>query len=354
MQNKITYTSILLLLLLVIGCTDEKAQQSESTYIPWVTTVSAVAVNENVLSLSGIVKARYESPLAFQVGGRILNRKVDAGSTVDAGEVLFTIDPRDLDAELRVIKAQVTSARTSLTTVSSELERYQSLYADKHLGKQALDRATLAKQEAKSRLNSALANFERTKNARGYAKLTAPSTGVILDVFAEPGQVVSSGYTVAILAQNKSREIEVSLPTKFQAPQVGKVLLHNGQHAAIQLREISGSADKISRSWRARYRLTNTSNNTTALALGSIVKVDLVKLITKKNILSVPLSALDERGKGPRIWIFKAGKAIPVPINILSLEHDIAKIQGDISLNDHIISLGTHLLIPNMAVRELN
>lgn len=358
MQNKITYTSMSLLLLLIFGCTDEKVQETESAYIPWVTTVSALAVNENTLSLSGIVKARYESPLAFQIGGRILSRKVDAGANVDAGDVLFTIDPRDLDAELRAIKAQVSSATTSLTTVSSELARYQSLYAEKHLGKQALDRAILAEQEAKSRLNSALANFERTKNARGYAKLTAPSTGVILDVFAEPGQVVSSGYTVAILAQNKnnkSHEIEVSLPTKFQAPQVGTVLLHNGQHAEIQLREISGTADKISRSWRARYRLTNTNNTTTTvLALGSIVKVNLVKPMTKQNILSVPLSALDERGKGPRIWVFKAGKAIPVPINVLSLEHDIAKIQGDISLNDHIISLGTHLLIPNMAVRELN
>jgi len=351
MPKKTTYTFVLFLLFMVVGCTDEKIKESESPYIPWVKTVSAVAVNENILSLSGIVKARYESPLAFQVGGRILSREVDAGANVEVGEVVFTIDPRDLDEELRVTKAQVTSAKSSLTTAASELKRYQSLYVEKYIGKQELERVKLAKQEAISRFDSALANLERAKNARGYAKLTAPSAGVILDTFAEPGQVVPSGYTVAILAQNKGREIEVSLPEKFQAPQVGEVLLNNGQHGAIELREISGAADKVSRSWRARYRLTN---NTIALALGSIVKVDLAKIVTNKNILSVPLSALDERGKGPRVWIFKAGQAIPVPINILSLNNEIAKIQGNVSLNDRVIALGTHLLIPNMAVRELH
>jgi len=350
MHKKTFYISALLLLFIVAGCTDEKAQKSEPPYIPWVKTVSAVAVNENILSLSGIVKARYESPLAFQVGGRILSREVDAGANVEVGEVVFTIDPRDLEEELRVTKAQVTSAKSSLTTAASELKRYQSLYSEKYVGKQELERVKLAKQEAISRFDTALANLERAKNARSYTQLTAPSAGVILDTFAEPGQVVPLGYTVAILAQNKGREIEVSLPEKFQAPQVGEVLLNNGQHEAIELREISGAADNVSRSWRARYRLIQ---NTIELALGSIVKVDLAKIITNENILSVPLSALDERGKGPRIWIFKAGKAIPVPINIVSLENEIAKIQGDVSLNDRVIALGTHLLIPNMAVREL-
>ncbi len=350
MHKKTFYISTLLLLFIVAGCTDEKARKSDPPYIPWVKTVSAVAVNENILSLSGIVKARYESPLAFQVGGRILSREVDAGANVEVGEVVFTIDPRDLDEELRVTKAQVTSAKSSLTTAASELKRYQSLYVEKYIGKQELERVKLAKQEAISRFDTALANLERAKNARSYTQLTAPSAGVILDTFAEPGQVVPLGYTVAILAQNKGREIEVSLPEKFQAPQVGEVLLNNGQHAAIELREISGAADKVSRSWRARYRLIQS---TVELALGSIVKVDLTKVITNENILSVPLSALDERGKGPRVWIFKAGKAIPVPINIVSLENEIAKIQGDVSLNDRVIALGTHLLIPNMAVREL-
>ena len=45
---------------------------------------------------SGEVRGRFESQLAFQVGGKVTKRFIELGSTVRAGEALMQIDPKDL------------------------------------------------------------------------------------------------------------------------------------------------------------------------------------------------------------------------------------------------------------------
>ncbi|HNR00395.1 MAG TPA: biotin/lipoyl-binding protein, partial [Trueperaceae bacterium] len=66
--------------------------------------------------LSGIVRARIEAPLAFQVGGRIIARRVDAGQAVSAGQVLFELDPADLEQAVRAAEADAAAAETAWRT----------------------------------------------------------------------------------------------------------------------------------------------------------------------------------------------------------------------------------------------
>jgi len=46
-------------------------------------------------TFTGIVKARYESDLAFRVGGKVLARLIDVGATVRAGQPIARLDPAD-------------------------------------------------------------------------------------------------------------------------------------------------------------------------------------------------------------------------------------------------------------------
>ena len=71
------------------------------------------------------------------------------------------------------------------------------------------------------------------------------------------------------------------------------------------------------------------------------------------NTLEVPLGALDERGKGPHVWLIKEGKAQPMPVVVTLLSSETARIKAEIPANTSLIVLGTHLLKPGMAVREL-
>ncbi|MFK5947843.1 MAG: hypothetical protein QM500_03600, partial [Methylococcales bacterium] len=89
------------------------------------------------------------------------------------------------------------------------------------------------------------------------------------------------------------------------------------------------------------------------LELGSVVDIKLLKSNTNTRVLSVPLGALDERGDGSIVWVINNGKATPISINVLSLSSETAKIQGDLKVGEPVISLGTHLLLLNMPVKEL-
>ena len=82
-------TSLLLvcgLLLLLAGC---GAQQEAAKRPPLVkTTVLGASDGAQADTYAGTVRGRYETHLAFQVGGQILARNVDVGSRVQAGDVL--------------------------------------------------------------------------------------------------------------------------------------------------------------------------------------------------------------------------------------------------------------------------
>jgi hypothetical protein len=67
------------------------------------------------------------------------------------------------------------------------------------------------------------------------------------------------------------------------------------------------------------------------------------------DVVSVPLTALDERSGGARIWRIKEGKASSVPVKV---ETENARVKTDLAAGEKVIAFGTHLLNEGMEVRE--
>ena len=67
----------------------------------------------------------------------------------------------------------------------------------------------------------------------------------------------------------------------------------------------------------------------------------------------LPLGALNERGEGPRVWRVKDGAVSQVPVTLLATDGDTVRVRGALAADDRVVALGTHLLVDNMAVREL-
>ncbi len=344
------------------ACTGREAPVGKTEAAPWVRTVIVQGGGSSALVTSGTVRARVEIPLAFQVGGRILARRVDAGQTVAAGRVLFELDPRDLQEAARAAEAEHAAARAERDTTATELARQKQLLAQGFIGQQALDRSQLAARGAEARLVSAAARLRQANNASDYALVRARGPGVVTDVSGEPGQVVSAGQTLGTFAAQGEREIEVFLPDGRGAPKAGAVLLADGSMLPLRLREVAGSADPSSRTWRARYTVTSPTAGTAAvaadhdaLALGSVARVRLDGTASAAGAatpITVPVGAIDERGAGPRIWRVIDGKATPMPVRLLTIDLEAARIAADLPAGTRVVAVGTHLLEPGMAVRE--
>jgi RND family efflux transporter MFP subunit len=317
---------------------------------PWVKTVAISPADGAALSLSGTVRARVESPLAFQVGGRIALRRVDSGQTVQAGQVLFELDKRDLDAGLQAAQADAAAAEAAWAIAESEWRRNQQLNQQNFISTQALDRSKLALREAQTRRDAAAARLRQSGNTQGYGWLRAPAAGVLMEVTGQAGQVVAAGQTVAVLAQQGERELEVFLPENATPPRQGQALLPSGP-VPIQLRETAGSVDPQGRTRRARYTLPGSVNQVT---LGALLRAEFsAQTPNSTTTWTVPIGAIDERGQGARVWLFVNGTAQAQAVEVVSLDGDQARIRAVLPANSRVVALGTHLLQDGMAVREL-
>nr|BBJ04124.1 secretion protein HlyD [Marinobacter nauticus] len=338
-------------LLILSGCQQSSESHSEArASIPWVKTVVLKAADPTTRRFSGTLRSRHEVPQAFQISGRIQQRFIDAGQRVKKGDLLFKLDTRDLVATAEEAAAELKRSQTALAIATNELRRQQQLAGRQFVSEQTLQRLELAEREARSKVETASARHQQAQNALGYAELKAANAGVVIEVIVEPGQVVSAGQTLAILAEDQSLEVEVFLPEGSSPPKDGYLPLSNGEQLAMNLREIAGAADPRSRSWRARYRLEGPYPP--SLTLGSVVSV---RLTPKQTTAShrVPLGALDERGQTPQVWVVSDGTVNPLAVEVIDLGEEFAQIKADIRAETKIVALGTHLLIPGMAVREL-
>ena len=343
-------TAILLILAALSGCKDT-VTTSQATEPPFVKTIQVSASQGAVLGLSGTVRAQIESPLSFQVNGRITDRAVDAGHQVQAEDLLFELDKRDLLASVRAAEADLAAATSALAIAESDLERHQQLLGKGFVSQQALDRAELSLREAFSRRDVAITRLNQAQNALGYGELRAPASGILIDVTGEVGQVVAAGQPVAVLAHAGDREVEVFFPAGVSPPKTGEVVL-GLERIPLKLREKAGAVDAQGRTLRARYTIGSAADQ---FMLGSVVRTffTVSEGNAEQTDFTVPLAAISERGEGARVWVFNNGRTHSVAVTILSIEGETARIRGPLAVGDQIVALGTHLLTENMEVRAL-
>ena len=107
-----SHSSVMILLaaaaLTAAGCGSESAKEPPP---PLVRTMTAGNAAASEAGYTGTVRGRYETQLAFQVGGQILARNVSAGARVRAGDVLMVIDARDVQQQANAAGAGTAAAR---------------------------------------------------------------------------------------------------------------------------------------------------------------------------------------------------------------------------------------------------
>ncbi|OUS27801.1 hypothetical protein A9Q99_13950 [Gammaproteobacteria bacterium 45_16_T64] len=335
---------------LLAGCDQQGSSADKEVRAPYVRMATLKSADENTLMLSGIVQARHETPIAFQVDGRIIKRHADAGQSVAQGQTLFNMDQRDLKQSVQAAKANVLAAEAAVATAQADAARMKAMQAENLVSVRALDRSTLKVREAITRKDATKAKYAQALNGLSYTQLTAPVAGVLLEVTGEAGQVVQAGQSVAVLAHDGEREVELFFPDLIRPPQFGSLLYTPGRLVDLTLREVSGAVDPESRTWRARYSVLQEGQR---LALGSVVRAKFIIPGDDVQTFVIPITALDERGQGAVLWRVINGEAQAINIKVVSITAESAKVQGNLKIGEKVIALGTHLLMPNMAVKAL-
>lgn len=298
---------------------------------------------------SGIVRARRETRITSEVPARILQRHVTAGQAVRQGQTLFTLDADDLDRSLDVARAELNAAQAERDVSEADLQRWEQLATRQAASAQSLDQARRAHRASVARVEAATAQVKLAQTRQHRSVIRAPFDGVILEVHAEEGQIAQLQEPLAMLAAEGEREVEVYLPDAVAAPREAVIHVAGISPLRGTLVESGGALDAFSKTRRTRYRVPEVL----PLALGSVVSVQLALPVSIPHLRRVPAGAIDERGGGPQVWTMVAGKATPVPVQLVSLWGDSAVISADLAPGTRVITLGTHLLSEGMAVQEL-
>ncbi|MBB3211829.1 RND family efflux transporter MFP subunit [Herbaspirillum sp. Sphag1AN] len=320
--------------------------------VKMVAVVSAAPLTQ---SFTGIIGSRVQSDLGFRVSGKVLQRLVDTGESVKRGQLLVRIDPIDLGLEANARTEAVAAARAHAKQAIADEVRYRDLVAAGAVSASAYDQIKATADSAKAELNAAQAQADVARNATNYTELMADSDGVVVETLAEPGQVVSAGQVVVRLAHAGPREAVIQLPETLR-PTIGSQATATlyGQDKAdnsAKLRQLSDAADRLTRTYEARYVLNSTLANA---PLGATVTVTLAdKRTGNATGVQVPSSAVFDAGKESGVWVLNGSPAKVSwrPVHVLNITDEAARVDGNLQTGEQIVALGAHLLHEGELVR---
>lgn len=319
---------------------------------PIVRTVTAAGVTGSERSFTGIVGARVQSNLGFRVPGKIVERLVNVGQQVKAGQPLMRIDETDLRLALTSKRQAVAAARATVVKLDADEQRYAKLMTSGWVPRQRYEQAKAALDTAEAQLAAAEAEARVAENEATYSILMANADGTVVETLGEPGQVVSAGQTVVRIAEAGPREAVVALPETIR-PAIGSVAEasvygSDGRHFTAHLRQLSDSADSQTRTYEARYVLDGEA---AAAPLGATVTIRLARQASQAE-LQVPLAAVLDDGRKTGVWILdRASSTVHFrPVKLVRVTGETAVISG-LTSADQIVSLGAHLLQEGARVR---
>jgi membrane fusion protein (multidrug efflux system) len=149
-------------------------------------------------TLPGRVTASATAQVRPQVGGIILSVVVQEGQPVEAGDLLFTIDDKNYQAEVVAAQASLASANAQLPSAESKVSRYETLAASGGVTQTDLEIARVELAQAQASVQSAEAQVQLKQISLEQTKVTAPISGVLGSVNAEVGSLVTAGQADAL------------------------------------------------------------------------------------------------------------------------------------------------------------
>ncbi|MEG3192414.1 efflux RND transporter periplasmic adaptor subunit [Lysobacter sp. D1-1-M9] len=300
-------------------------------------------------SFAGDVRAREESPLSFRVGGNLVERRVDVGDRVAAGDLLAVLEAGDFQAQARASRAQLEAAEAELARARADQARFAQLAEEQLVSRSRIDAQDAAAAAAQGRVDAARANLRVARNQTGYTQLRAPADGVIAARSAEAGQVVAAGQTVFTLAADGAREVAFAVPegaigriASGQAVQV-ELWAQDGRRWPGQVREVAPAADPASRTYAARATVDAPAG---ALQLGQSARVLLEGDVGAA--LGVPLAALQRQIDGQGATVFVVDQETSTlrlqAVEVGPYREDRVPVTGGLSADAWVVAAGGHLL----------
>lgn len=339
-----------LALSVLIGC-KEDADAPEPLRSVKSVVVSPGAEAE-VVTQTGEIVARREVAISFKLAGRIANRPIEVGMSVQPGDVLAALDPQDLENQIRVARAEVEAAHAALEAAQANADRQSQLFERSIVAKAVVEAAEADRKTAEARVAAAEAQLASAKDQRGYADLLATEAGIVTAVLAQAGEVVAAGQPVVRIAKSGEREAAFNISERFVAgatlglPVKVSMLSDPSVTTPGILREVSPTADPVTRTYRVLVALPEAGP---AMAFGATVQGEVS--FDLPGTFSLPAAALTSEDGKPAVFVVSQDGILSRQIvTVARYEEDRVLLADGLAAGDRVVTAGVSKLRPEQAV----
>jgi RND family efflux transporter MFP subunit len=346
-----------LLAALLTGC---QRDDGTDTGPPPIRPVRVVAVEKlpggESVTLTGTIQAKEDVGLAFRTGGQLIERLVNVGDKVEAGQVVARLDSEIEQQSLLAARANLAAARAQLAEARNTVGRYEPLVARGFVARQQFDRAVETRNAAQAQVDAVAAQVAAAENQLSFTTLIADGPGIVTARGAEPGEVVRAGQTIVQLAREGGRDAVFDVPPRVLelASAYDDVRVALSTDPAVttkgRVREVAPQADPVTRTFLVRVGLAAPPPS---MRLGSTV-TGTVQLGGTPGI-ALPSSALTSAQGNPAVWVLdpRDNRVALRNVEVIRYELDRVVVGGGLSPGEIVVTAGVQVLRPGQQVRLL-
>jgi RND family efflux transporter MFP subunit len=316
----------------LVGCNGQKpeaaaAPQAETPVSLGAENVLRVAPRklESGPVISGSLQARRAATLRAEVGGALLEVKVEQGQAVKRGELLARIDDAALQDQLIAARSTARVTGNALEVAKAEEERNAKLAESGVITQRDFDRVKLARQQAEAQLSEAQARLALTQDQLSRTRISAPFDGAVSERQANAGDVVAPGTPLVTVVDPTSLRLEAAVPAEYASKlQAGtpvdfRVAGYGQQGFTGKIERVNPVVDPATGQVRIYVAIPNSEQ---ALLAGLFAQGRVAS--ETREALAVPLSAVDQRGTSPSVLRVKDGKVERATVE-LGLRDEVAQ-----------------------------
>ena len=140
-----------------------------------------------------------EVEVRARVSGILLKRTYTEGETVQAGQLLFEIDPAPYQAALDQAKGGLAQVQAALNKAKADRDRMVPLYAKSVVSRRDYDDTIAAYDAAAANMQSARARLKEAELNLDYTRVTAPIAGVTSRGVQSEGSLINASGESGLL-----------------------------------------------------------------------------------------------------------------------------------------------------------
>ena len=272
-------------------------KKAEVTYA---TSEVKIADITNSVTATGTIEPVTSVTVGTQVSGIVAHLYVDYNSIVKKGQVIAELDKTNLTSELASARANLSSAKSTLSYEQANFNRFKILYSKGLISANDFEQARLSYEKAQQTVRTATESVKKAETNLGYATITSPIDGIVLSKSVEEGQTVAASFNTPELFSIAQDLTNMQVVADIDEADIGDV--KEGQRVKFTVDAypddtFSGVVKQV------RQEATTESNVVTYEVVISAPNAELklkpgltanVTIYTKevKQVLSVPTKAL--------------------------------------------------------------